>query len=301
MIRLSADDFFANLKANCPDPNLPVTSVRQRFSEFYAEMQAGALAAGDHQVGLVPLPGGISGSWITVPESDDERVLLFFHGGGFTTGSTSDHLGLCVRLARAARSRIFSVDYRLAPEHTFPAAIDDALAAFRYLTTNGFHPRQILPVGISAGGNLVLGLLLTLRDRGMPLPPAAVCMSPATDLLFPGESVHKNAGRDWITPERLAGIRKAYLGGKDPALPLASPVNAPLRHLPRLYIQAGTHELLLSDIGKFVEKARWAGVPVQVELWEGMFHCWQIFADDIPEGQEAIDHAGAFAQDVLSR
>jgi len=162
-------------------------------------------------------------------------------------------------------------------------------------------PHHILPVGISAGGNLVLGLLLTLRDGGMRLPAAGILMSPAVDLLFSGESVTKNAGRDWITAGRLQSIRRTYLGGRDPNHPLASPTHARLAGLPRLYIQAGTHELLLSDIGKFVDKARWAGVPVQVELWEGMFHCWQIFADEVPEGEEAIDHAGKFAESVLLR
>lgn len=301
MIRQSADDFFALLKANAPDPTLPTPTLRKNFSEFYTEMQEGGLKEGDHRAVKVPLQNGVTGTWVTVPGISEERVILFFHGGSFSLGSTEDHLGLCVRLARASQVKVFSVDYRLAPEHTFPSPVDDAMAAFQFLVKQGFQPHHILPVGISAGGNLVLSLLLSLRDRNLPLPLAAGCMSPITDLTFPGESVEKNAARDWLTPERLRGIRQVYLGSRDPALALASPVHANLRHLPRLYIQAGTHELLLSDIGKFVDKARWAGVPVQVEIWEGMFHCWQIFADDIPEGQQAIDHMGLFAQEVLSR
>jgi acetyl esterase/lipase len=126
-------------------------------------------------------------------------------------------------------------------------------------------------------------------------------MSPATDMLFSGESVEKNRERDWITSEHLDAIRTIYLAGHDPKDPLASPVHARLAGLPRLYVQAGTHELLVSDIGVFVDKARWAGVPVQAEIWEGMFHCWQLFAEQIPEGQEAIGQAGAFIEDVLSR
>jgi monoterpene epsilon-lactone hydrolase len=121
------------------------------------------------------------------------------------------------------------------------------------------------------------------------------------DMLFAGESVKKNLDNDWLTPERLNAIRTVYLAGHDPRDTLASPVFAPLNDLPRLYIQAGTHELLLSDIAMFVDKARWAGVPVQFELWEGMFHCWQVFAQEIPEGQRAIEHIGAYAQDTLNR
>jgi acetyl esterase/lipase len=126
-------------------------------------------------------------------------------------------------------------------------------------------------------------------------------MSPVVNMLFTGESVKKNLDNDWITPERLNAIRTVYLAGHDLRDHLASPVFAHLNGLPRLYIQAGTHELLLSDIATFVDKARWAGVPVQFELWEGMFHCWQVFAQEIPEGQRAIDNIGAYAQDVLLR
>ncbi|PKL63886.1 MAG: alpha/beta hydrolase [Methanomicrobiales archaeon HGW-Methanomicrobiales-3] len=301
MIHNAPDELLTLLQENAPDSTLPVPALRQGFSDLYKEMQQESLSSSDYQIEKVPLRDGAVGYWITLSEVMSDRVILFFHGGGFTLGSTDDHLGLCVRLARASRARVFSVDYRLAPEHTFPAPVNDAVTAWKYLIAKGFLPHHILPVGISAGGNLVLGLLLTLRDGGMRLPAAGILMSPAVDLLFSGESVTKNAGRDWITAGRLQSIRRTYLGGRDPNHPLASPTHARLAGLPRLYIQAGTHELLLSDIGKFVDKARWAGVPVQVELWEGMFHCWQIFADEVPEGEEAIDHAGKFAESVLLR
>ncbi|MGA2122117.1 MAG: alpha/beta hydrolase [Methanoregula sp.] len=264
-------------------------------------MQEEIVEEGGHTVEKVAIRDGLYGYWVTVPESAQDYAVLFFHGGGFTMGSTEDHLGLCIRLARAARSRVFSVDYRLAPEHVFPAPVEDAIAAYRYLQSKGYLPHRILPVGISAGGNLVLASLLALHGQNLTLPPAAVCMSPATDLQFPGESVTRNQERDWITPARLHAIRTVYLAGHDPADPPASPVHGALKALPRLYIQVGTHELLLSDVGTFVEKARWAGVPVQVELWEGMFHCWQVFAGQLPEGQEAIDHAGAFIRNVQGR
>jgi acetyl esterase/lipase len=196
---------------------------------------------------------------------------------------------------------VFSVDYRLAPEHVFPAPVDDAVTAYRYLLSHGFPSHRILPAGISAGGTLVLDLLLSARDQSLPLPPAGVCMSPFVNMLFEGESVTKNIDNDWLTPARLSAIQALYLAGNNPEDPLASPVHARLSGLPRLYIQAGTHELLLSDIASFVDKARWAGVPVRFELWEGMFHCWQVFADKVPEGERAINLAGAFIRDAFAR
>jgi acetyl esterase/lipase len=292
-------DVLAILKSNAPDPKKPVSVVRQDFSVFYEEMQdeEGEPAV----IECVEIKKGLQGYWINVPEAVTDRIILFFHGGGFTLGSTKDHLGLCARIGRAAHARVFSIDYRLAPEHIFPAPVEDAITAYQFLLTSGHPSHRIVPVGISAGGTLVLDLLLSARDRGMPLPSAGVCMSPLVDMLFNGESVTKNLDNDWVTPARLNSIRTVYLAGQDPKDPLASPVCARLYGLPRLYIQAGTHELLLSDIAAFVDKARWAGVPVQFELWEGMFHCWQVFARQVPEGQRAISHIGAYVQDTLAR
>jgi acetyl esterase/lipase len=292
-------DILADLKARLSDPRKPVSEMRQDFSAFYEEF--GVEEGEPAGIECVEITKALSGYWITVPEAVTDRIILFFHGGGFSFGSTKDHLGLCVRIGRAARARVFSIDYRLAPEHIFPAPVDDAIAAYQFLLSHGYPSHRILPVGISAGGTLVLDLLLSARDRGMPLPMAGVCMSPLVDMLFNGESVTKNLDNDWITPAYLNAIRTGYIAGSDPKDPLASPVSARLSGLPRLYIQAGTHELLLSDIATFVDKARWAGVPVQFELWEGMFHCWQVFARQIPEGQRAISHIGAYVQDVLIR
>jgi monoterpene epsilon-lactone hydrolase len=301
MIRESPEDFLLTLKSHAPPINQPLPSVRKDLSAFYAGMQEETVMGSDHHIEGVAIRDGLRGIWVSLPDSLPERVVLFFHGGCFTTGSTDSHLGLCIRLARASGARVFSVDYRLAPEHVFPAAVEDAVTAYRFLIAKGFGPHHIVPVGISAGGTLVLSLLLSARDQGLPLPLAGVCMSPVTDMLFAGESVLKNRERDWITPERLHAIRTVYLAGRDAKDPLASPVYARLAGLPRLYVQAGTHELLVSDIGAFVDKARWAGVPVQAEIWEGMFHCWQLFAEKVTEGQEAIGQAGAFIEDALGR
>jgi acetyl esterase/lipase len=292
--------FLEILKEHTPDPGGPLSTARQEFSAFYTEYQQGAGEPPFLEKVAID-NGNLYGYWISAPGSRPDRIVLFFHGGGFMEGSTADHTGLILRLAKAAEARVFSVDYRLAPEHPFPAAVHDAVSAYRWLLARGYPHHRIVPAGISAGGTLVLSLLVSLRDGRLPLPPAAVCMSPATDLSFPGKSVQQNRETDWITPERLASIRAAYLAGHDESDPLASPVHADLRGFPRLLVQAAMHELLFDDIIAFVDKARWAGVPTRFEVWQEMFHCWQVFADRIPEGQEAIDHAGAFIRDTLIR
>lgn len=292
-------DLLTLLKSNAPDPRNPAAVVRRDFSAFIEE-----LLDEDNEppaIESVEITHGLQGYWISGPEAVTDRAILFFHGGDFSFGSTRDSLGLCSLIARAAQTGVFSVDYRLAPEHVFPAPVEDAVTAYKYLLSRGFPSHRLVPAGISAGGTLVLDLLLSARDQGLPLPPAGVCMSPFVNMLFDGESVTRNTDNDWLSPSRLDAIRTLYLTGNNPEDPLASPVFAHLSGLPRLYIQAGTHELLLSDIASFVEKARWAGVPVRLELWEGMFHCWQAFARKVPEGEQAIDNIGAFIRDALAR
>lgn len=301
MIRESPEELLSIIRSHATDPNKPLVAARKEYAEFFTSMQEEVVEEGAHTVEKVAIRDTLSGYWITVPEAEQDYAVLFFHGGMFTMGSTADHLGLCIRLSRAARARVFSVDYRLAPEHAFPAAVEDAIAAYRFLQTKGYPPHRIVPLGISAGGNLVLSALLSMSGQGYTLPPAAVCMSPITDMQFAGESVTKNGQRDAITADRLHAIRTTYLSGRNASDPLASPVRGPLKNLPRLYVQVGTYELLLSDIGTFVEKARWAGVPVHVEIWEGMYHCWQVFAGQLPEGQEAVDHAGSFIRSIQGR
>jgi acetyl esterase/lipase len=297
MIRETPQEFLDILKSYVPDPQRPVGTARQEFSEFFAEFQPDERPA----VEQVAIRDDLRGVWCSVPESVQDRTLLFFHGGGFSVGSTADHLGFCAALARAAQSRVFSVDYRLAPEHTFPAQAEDAVAAYRYLASHGYPPHRIIPVGISAGGTLVLDLLLSLRDQHLLMPPAGVCMSPIVDLAFGGESVSTNRDSDWLTAGRLAAIRTLYIGGREPEDPLASPVHANLSGLPSLYIQTGTGELMYDDISTFAKKAKWAGVQVRFEIWEGMFHFWQIFGKQVPEARSAVAHVGAFIQETFGR
>ncbi|HNX17261.1 MAG TPA: alpha/beta hydrolase [Methanoregula sp.] len=297
MIRETPQEFLDILKSYIPDLQKPVGTARQEFSEFLAEFQSDELPA----VEEVAIRDDLRGALCTVPESVPDRVLLFFHGGGFSMGSAADYLGFCAVLARAAKSSVFSVDYRLAPEYTLPAQIDDALAAYRYLAGHGFPAHRIIPVGISAGGTIVLELLLSLRDQHQMMPPATVCMSPFVDLTFGGKSVTVNRDNDWLTFALLIAIRTRYLGNRQPEDPVASPIHADLSGLPMLYIQTGTGELMYDDISAFAKKAKWAGIPVRFEIWEGMFHSWQIFGKQVPEARAAVAHIGTFIQETFDR
>jgi epsilon-lactone hydrolase len=229
-----------------------------------------------------------------------DNIILFFHGGGFTIGSTRDHLDLCGKLSRSANSCVLSVDYRLAPENKFPAALEDCLISYLWLLKQGIDPSNIVLAGISAGGTLVLSTLLYLKEKGVKLPAGAVCMSPAVDMLFQGHSIITNRGKDWITPERLENIRKIYLKGIDPKNPLASPLYGDLNGLPPILIQVGSHELLLDDIINFHKKAKDSAVEVSFELWKDMFHCFQIFSSNIGEGQKAIEDAGEYIKELFN-
>jgi monoterpene epsilon-lactone hydrolase len=288
--------FVDMLRAHSPQKGIPMDVLRQDFSSFYLEHQR------DRNPSMYPDPirDDLPGTWITTPGKSEKKAILFFHGGGFTLGSTADHAGLCSRLADVACMPVFGVDYRLAPEFCFPAQVEDAVDAYRFLLDKGYAPSSVVPVGISAGGTLVLSLLLAARDRNIPLPASAVCMSPAVNMLFEGRSVVENLKTDWITKERLDSIRKVYLHGADPRNPLASPLFADLEGLPPMMIQAGSGELLRDDIIGFVEKAHTSGVKVEFELWDGMFHCWQVFAAELHEGDAAIKLIGGYIRKMIA-
>jgi epsilon-lactone hydrolase len=244
---------------------------------------------------------GISAEWITPKEEREGRVLLFLHGGSFNSGSIASHRTLAGNVALACKARTLLIDYRLAPEHPFPAGIDDSICAYEWLLSQGFASDQIVVAGDSAGGTLTLNLLIHLRDHRKALPVAAVCLSPAPDLTFSGESWIYNTGRDLMLVEKKE--RKSveiYLRDVDPHSALASPSFAYLHGLPPLLIQIGSHELLLSDAERFADKARSAGVAVTLDVWQGMQHEWQFAAKFLPEGRLAITRVGEFVETVFS-
>jgi acetyl esterase/lipase len=238
---------------------------------------------------------GVPAEWQAAPDAASDRVVLYLHGGGYGIGSIASHRHLTARLSRAAEARVLSIDYRLAPEHPFPAAVDDAVTAYRWLLGQGFNPSRIVIAGDSAGGGLTLATLVALRDAGVPLPAAGACISPWVDLEGLGESMTTRAALDpMIQREPLLRTAAAYLGGADPRSPLAAPLYADAAGLPPLLLQVGTSETLLDDSVRFAERATAAGVDVTLEPWEEMIHVWHMFADLLPEGQQAIERMGDF-------
>jgi acetyl esterase/lipase len=242
--------------------------------------------------------GGVPGEWIMTPQATAERVVFYLHGGGYTIGSVNTHRELISRMSRAAGARALAIDYRLAPEHPFPAAVEDATTAYRWLLENGVEPTRIVIAGDSAGGGLTVAALVALRDAGDPLPAAGVCLSPWVDLEGIGESMTGRAEADPIVQrDHLLAGAKAYLGDANPRTPLAAPLYADLTGLPPLLIHVGTAETLLDDSTRLAERARSAGVDVVLEPWEDMIHVWHFFASMLPEGQQALDRIGEFIRE----
>ena len=241
--------------------------------------------------------GGVPAEWVRVPQSREECVILYVHGGGYVIGSLATHRSLVSRLARAAQARSLSVDYRLAPEHPFPAAVEDATAAYRWLLGSGVEASRVVIAGDSAGGGLTLAALLALRDAGDPLPGAGVCLSPWTDLEGTGASAQPGGADDPLLDlEGLREMGRHYLAKGDPRHPRAAPLYGDYAGVPPLLIQVGTRELLLDDARRVADKARAAGVDVELEEWEGLIHVWQMFGDGIPEAVEAVSKIGEFVR-----
>jgi acetyl esterase/lipase len=242
--------------------------------------------------------GGVPGEWIMTPEATAERVILYLHGGAYTIGSVKTHRELISHLSRTAGARALAINYRLAPEHPFPAAVEDATTAYRWLLKNGVEPGRIVIAGDSAGGGLTVAALVALRDAGDSPPAAGVCLSPWVDMEGIGESMKAKAEVDpLIQREGLLEMAKAYLGSANPRTPLAAPLYADLTGLPPLLIHVGTAETLLDDSVRLAERARSAGVDVVLEAWEDMIHVWHFFASILPEGQQAIDRIGEFIRE----
>jgi len=242
--------------------------------------------------------GAMTADWVTSPNSANGRVVLYLHGGGYVMGSKRTHRELASRIARDASARVLVLEYRLAPEHPFPAAIEDATEAYRWLRKQGVAASSIAIGGDSAGGGLTLATLLKLRDAGDALPACAVLLSPWTDLEGTGASAQPGGADDPMIP--LAALRdmgKIY-AQQSTANALASPVYANFKGLPPLLIQVGTRELLLDDSTRVADKARAAGVPVRLEIEDGAFHVWQAMPG-LPEAVEAVKRIGAFVRERI--
>lgn len=262
--------------------------------------------------GIWPLPegataeavdaGGVPCEWVGMPGVATDRAVLYVHGGAYTTGSLVTHRRHVAQLAGAAGARVLNVDYRLAPEHPHPAAVDDAVAAYRWLTTiGGIEPRRVVLSGDSAGGGLAVATLLALRDAGDPLPAGAALISPWTDLTFSGASHDTRLAVDpMCSRTSLSPSADAYVGAGDPKAALISPAHADLSGLPPLLIHVGDHETLLDDSTMLAERAAAAAVDVELLVAPEMIHVWHVFAGMVPESDVALADLGRWIEARLS-
>lgn len=292
MSQQQLDSLIQMMKAQ---PILQSPTMEQQRAGFE---QMAALFPVDADIKREPATAnGVKSEWVSAPDADSGRAILYLHGGGYVIGSINTHRSLAARLSRAAKARVLVIDYRLAPEHPHPAAVDDSVAAYRWMLAQGLKASRIAVAGDSAGGGLAAAALVAIRDAKLPLPAAAALLSPWVDLEAIGASMTSNDSIDPIVhKEGLLGMAKAYLGGQNPRTPLAAPLYADLAGLPPLLIQVGTSETLLDDASRLAERAKKAGVNVTYEPWQNMIHVWQLFAPMLDEGQQAIEKIGAFVR-----
>ena len=236
-----------------------------------------------------------------VPKSEfHKNVILYLHGGGYSIGSTLSHKPIIERLCRTFGGTVFSLDYRLAPEHKFPTPLIDATKAYKWLLSKGYNSNEIALVGDSAGGGLALATLINLREEAIPCPSCGVLISPWLDLSSSGDSIKTNQSVDPIISEKTLNLfANNYLGGALPTTPLASPLFADLGRLPPLLLQVGELEMLLDDSMRLAERAIDFNLKVELKIWKKMIHVWHIFAPILPEGQEAIEEVAAFIKNIM--
>jgi len=252
-------------------------------------------------VKIIPVnAASVPSEWLVPPGAPPGRALLYVHGGAWFMGSTATHRGLVSRIAYQSKVRVLSVNYRLAPEHPFPAGLEDCETAYDWLQQIGIPAGKIILAGDSAGGNLILALLVKLSIAGKPLPAGAVALSPATDLTFSADSVASRIKIDPIFANMKPNTTiQDYITNHDPHEPLISPLYADLHDLPPILIHVGENEILLDDAVRFGQKARAAGVQAQVVIWPGMFHVFQVYAPILPEARRAVLQIAEFISSCL--
>jgi acetyl esterase/lipase len=273
----------------------PMTQVRKRL-----ELLSPFVPGRRNYTQMTPVDaGGVPGMLAAVAPSRAERCVLYFHGGGYSIGTAALYRDFLWRIAGATRAQVLFFDYRLAPEHPFPAALDDAVAAYRWLIAR-FDRRHVAFAGDSAGGGLVFAALLRLRDEGVELPCAAAALSPWTDLALTGASMRSNAVADpMLDPDNLPELVRNYCAAADPRNPYISPVYGDPAGLPPALIQVGSDEILRDDAVRMADKMRAAGCEAEVEIWEQMPHVWHLYARLVPEGRRALARIGEFLQERM--
>jgi acetyl esterase/lipase len=278
-------------KANVPPESLTdMTVLRPVYEEFMLQTPAPA------EVSITETElGGVRALEVSAPEASADAALLFFHGGVFAMGSPRSSANLAAQLSRQARAKVFSVEYRLAPENPYPAAPDDALRSYRGLLEQGISQERIALFGESAGGALALGTLIAARDAGLPQPAAGVLYSPWVDLTLSGASMDSKASVDYLlAPDALQGAAYGYAGGADPSSAKVSPLFDDLHGIAPLHIQCGSHEVLLDDATRLAAAAAAADVAVELDVFPAMPHVFQASAPELAEANAALERTGAF-------
>lgn len=275
--------FHARMTSKAIDPHLTMQEIRSNFEKLLSDFPPERdVLFENFSIQNIP---AMKCSW---PKQEGKGVILFFHAGAYNAGSNHSHRDLMGRLSKGSRMPVIGIDYRLAPENPFPAALYDALAAYQYLLENAYEPSDIILAGCSAGGGLILALMLRLKQERMPLPKGAVCICPWADLAMTGKSIASNNGKDIISCARLESSVSLYCGAQDRKDPLISPLYGDLSGFPPLLIQVGDQELLLDEAVALARSAKESGVFVELQVWPKMCHTWQLFAAKIPEGRQAI-------------
>lgn len=248
------------------------------------------------QIAIADIPA----AWIRPVHTAQDKVILHLHGGGYVLGGIASHQMMCALMAQTLKTNVILPEYRLAPEHPFPAALEDALKVYRWLLGQGYSPENMVLSGDSAGGGLSLAATLALRNAGEPLPAAVVCLSPWADLTHSGQSHRTQAAAEVIlTTDTLKEWALCYTDASNLSNPLVSPVFADLHGFPPLLIQVGSHEVLLDDSLALANHAKTAGVNVTLRVWEGLWHVWPVLGELIPESRSAFEEMDTFIRSII--
>ena len=290
MTATQLDGLVTLLRSRAAPPDYDVAQSRARF-EKTAVFLGGAPDAKVEKVDA----GGVPSEWVMAPGYDTGRAILYLHGGGYAIGSLNTHRRLAYDISAASAAKVLLIDYRLAPEHPFPAAVDDAASAWRWLLQQGFAPNRLAIAGDSAGGGLTIATLVNLRDKNLGLPACAVAISPWVDLEGLGNSMTTRSAQDpMVQKDGLLWMAKMYLNGKDSRTPLAAPLHADLKGLPPTLVQVGTAETLLDDAIRIAEKMHAAGVDARLAIWPNQLHVFPLFAPILSEGRDGCLEIGNF-------
>jgi monoterpene epsilon-lactone hydrolase len=293
--------------------NPEIAAIRERLRPtppdvVWADMRAMYDGMGEQyptapDVTLEPVSArGVKAEWSATPGADATRAILYLHGGGYVIGSIASHRHLATELGRAAGTRTLALDYRLAPEAPFPAAVEDALAGYRFLLDSGFRPASIAVAGDSAGGGLTVATLLAIKEAGLPQPACGFCISPWVDLEITGASMKSKAAEDPMVQEPgVHRMASEYLGEAHPRTALASPMHADLTGLAPLLIHVGSAETLLDDSIRLAAVAGAAEVPVRLEIWPEMLHVWHFFHPILADARKAMAGAGEFIREHMAQ